>query len=310
MKGWWVAIAGAAAAAAILAMGIYTVRPSEAALVVRLGSPVLPARRSGIHWRWPGIDRVLRLEVTRTYTMPVGFRMIDETRGVAAQPAESQWLTGDTNSLSVQLTVQYQIVDPRAFLLGSADPVSAVRRGAEAAVTASLGSLPVDDVLTTGRVVLLDQVRRRTQTFLRESGSGIQILSVALRSIEPPEPVRAAFQDVQNARSDRERFVNDATGYANEILPRSRGEADALRQKAASDHNRRVEQALGDAHRFDTLAREAARNPSLLRERIYLETMQRILPRTRLFVIEGKGSDTRLRLFDPSRPVPPGVTGQ
>ncbi len=242
--------------------------------------------------------------------MPVGFRMADEVRGVAAPTEESRWLTGDTNSLSVQLSIQYQIVDPAAFLLGSEQPAEAVRRGAEAAVTASLGSLPVDDVLTTGRVVLLDQVRRRTQNFLQRSGAGIQIVSVALRSIEPPEEVRAAFQDVQNARSDRERFINDATGYANEILPRSGGEANAIEQSAAADSDRRVERALGDTHRFDALRREAARNPGLLRERIYLETMQRILPRARLFVIEGKGADTRLRLFDPAARVPPVAAGQ
>lgn len=310
MKAGWLAIAGAAGTAAILATGVYTVRPSEAALVVRLGSPVLPVERSGIHWRWPGIDRVLKVEVTRTYTMPVGFRMVDEIRGIAPSSEESRWLTGDTNSLSVQLTLQYQIVDPRAFLLESADPAAAVRRGAEAAVTVSLGSLPVDDVLTTGRVVFLDQVRRRTQDFLLRSGSGIQIVSVALRSIDPPEEVRAAFQDVQNARSDRESFINNATGYANQILPRSRGEADAIEQKAASDRNSRVEKALGDAHRFDAVRREAAHDPSLLRERVYLETMQRILPRTRLFVIEGKGSDTRLRLFDPGAPAASGATGR
>jgi modulator of FtsH protease HflK len=293
-----------AAVAVFVVAGFYTVRPSEAALVLRFGSPVQPVRRSGIHWRWPGVDRVLRVEITRPYTMPVGFRTADEVRGVAAQTEESKWLTGDTNSLSVQLTLQYQVADPAAFLLGSEDPPAAVRRGAEAAVTEALGSLPVDDVLTTGRVVFLDRVRRETQAFLNGSGSGIQILSVALRSVEPPEPVRAAFQDVQNARSDREKLINDATGYANETLPRSRGEAETLSQLAQSDRTRRIEQALGDAHRFEALRKEAARDQDLLRERVYLETMQRVLPRTRLFVIEGKGSDTRIRVFDPPLPTP------
>jgi membrane protease subunit HflK len=304
LKTRWLGATALALAAVFIGMGFYTVRPSEAALVLRFGSPVQPIRRSGIHWRWPGVDRVLRVEITRTYTMPVGFRMVDEVRGIAAQSEESMWLTGDTNSLAVQLTLQFQVADPAAFLLGSEDPPAAVRRGAEAAVTEALGSLPVDEVLTTGRVVFLDRVRKETQAFLNGSGSGIQILSVALRSVEPPEPVRAAFQDVQNARSDREKLINEATGYANETLPRSRGEAETLSQLALSDRNRRTEQALGDTRRFEALRREAARDPDLLRERVYLETMQRILPRTRLFVIEGKGSDTRIRIFDPSVPVP------
>jgi membrane protease subunit HflK len=302
LKTKWLGATALAIVAVYVAMGFYTVRPSEAALVLRFGSPVQPIQRSGVHWRWPGVDRVLRVEITRTYTMPVGFRMADEVRGIAVQSEESMWLTGDTNSLAVQLTVQFQVADPAAFLLGSEDPT--VRRGAEAAVTEALGSLPVDEVLTTGRVVFLDRVRKETQAFLNGSGSGIQILSVALRSVEPPEPVRTAFQDVQNARSDREKLINEATGYANETLPRSRGEAETLAQLALSDRTRRTEQALGDAHRFEALRKEAARDPELLRERVYLETMQRILPRTRLFVIEGKGSDTRIRVFDPSVPVP------
>ena len=309
MKTPWLGISAAAVVVAIVGSGLYTVRPAEVAIITRLGSPLSPPRRSGLHWRWPFIDRVLRLEVTRTYTLPIGFRPTDRAGDAGTQSDESGWLTGDTNSLSVQLTLQYQIVDPRAFLLGSADPASAVRRGTEAAVTASLGSLPVDDILTTGRVIFLDQVRRRTQAFLLESGAGIQIVSVSLRSIEPPEAVRAAFKDVQNARSDRERFINEATGYANETLPRSRAEANAVLQKAASDRVRRVESALGDTHRFAALAREGARNPSLLRERVYLETMQRILPRTRLVIVDGKGEDTRIHLFDsaPALPVPEGI---
>ncbi len=300
--------AALAAAAVIVGMGFYTVRPSEAALVLRFGSPVQPVRRSGIHWRWPWVERVRKVEITRTYTMPVGFRMAGESGATVSGADESMWLTGDTNSLAVQLTLQFQVADPAAFLLGSEDPPAAVRRGAEAAVTEALGSLPVDDVLTTGRVVLLDRVRKETQAFLNGSGSGIQILSVALRSVEPPEQVRAAFQDVQNARSDREKLINDATGYANETLPRSRGEAETLTQLALADRNRRVEQALGDVHRFEAIRKEAARDPGLLRERVYLETMQRLLPRTRLFVIEGKGSDTRIRVLDPSVPVPPAAS--
>ena len=309
MKTRWRGIAVAAIFVAIVGSGLYTVRPAEVAVITRLGSPLSPPRRSGLHWRWPFIDRVLRLEVTRTYTLPIGFRPTDPSGEAGAQADDSGWLTGDTNSLSVQLTLQYQIVDPKAFLLGSADPEAAVRRGAEAAVTASLGSLPVDDVLTTGRVVFLDQVRRRTQAFLQASGAGIQIVSVSLRSIEPPEAVRAAFKDVQNARSDRERFINEATGYANETLPRSRAEANAVLEKASSDRTRRIESALGDTHRFQALAREAARNPGLLRERVYLETMQRILPRTRLVILDGKFEDTRIHVFDsaPALPLPEGL---
>jgi len=285
-------------AGALLVAGFYTVRPSEQAIVLRFGAPQPLPKLPGIHWRIPFVDRVVRAEVTKTYTMPVGFRLADEVQRRESLPGESQWLTGDTNILSVRLSIQYQIADPAAYLLGSRFPPELLRRASEAAVTEALGSMEVDDALTTGRLALVDAVRKRAQSTLDQCQSGLRIASVAIRAVEPPDAVRAAFQDVQNARSDRERLINEATGSANESLPRARGEAQTMVQDAINVALRRTAKAGGDTDRFDAVRKEAERAPATFRQRAYLEAMERILPRMRLYVIEGQPGQTRLRLID------------
>ena len=148
-------------------------------------------------------------------------------------------------------------------------------------------------------LTLLEEVRRGTQELLDRWQSGVAVVSVALRSVDPPPPVLAAFQDVQDAKSDRERFVNEAESYANDTLPRARGEAEALVSAAASQRRRRVEEAHGDAARFDALRREASLAPASLRARLYLETLEKVLPRMRLYVVD---EGTRLRLVQPGTP--------
>ena len=292
------AAAGLLAAGWLLA-GITVLRPAQQGVVLRLGVPGLVPLGPGIHWRPAGIDRVVKVEVTKTETVPIGFRTVERGQTVSLPAEEGHWLTGDTNILAVQLAVQYRVARPVEWVVNGRDTPEVVRRAAESVVTSAMGTFPVDEALTGGRHTLLEQVRRGTQELLDRWRSGVAVVSVALRSVDPPPPVLAAFQDVQDAKSDRERFVNEAESYANDMLPRARGEAETLVFAAASQRQRRVEEAHGDAARFDALRREARLSPGPLRARLYLETLETVLPRMRVYVVDGA---TRLRLVRPEAP--------
>lgn len=276
--------------------GIVAVRTSQQGVVLRFGAPRPIPLAPGIHWVPFGIDTVVKVEVTRTETVPIGFRTAEGGRTSTLAADEGQWLTGDTNILAVELAVQYRVVRPVEWVVNGSDTREQVRRAAESVVTDAMGKLPVDEALTAGRLTLLEDVRRGTQELLDAWQSGVGIVSVAIRSVDPPPAVLAAFQDVQNAKSDRERFVNEAESYVNDTLPRARGEASALVSSAASQRLRRVQEALGDAARFEALRREASLAGGPLRARLYLETLEKVLPRMTVYVVDG---GTRLRLVRP-----------
>ena len=284
--------------------GIVVLRTSQQGVVLRFGAPRPIPLGPGIHWLPAGVDRVVKVEVTRTETVPIGFRVAEGGRSASIAADEGPWLTGDTNILAVELAVQYRVARPADWLVNGREAPELVRRAAESVVTDALGRLPVDEALTGGRLTLLEEVRRGTQEHLDAWGSGVAVVSVAIRSVDPPPAVLAAFQDVQNAKSDRERFVNEAESYANDTLPRARGEAESLVSSAASGRKRRVEEALGDAARFEALRRESSLAPAPLRARLYLETLERVLPRMRVYVVD---DGTRLRLVRPeAAPAGPG----
>lgn len=284
-----------------LLSGVVALRTSQQGVVLRFGAPRPIPLGPGIHWVPRGIDRVVKVEVTRTETVPIGFRSGEDGRTSPVAVDEGQWMTGDTNVLALQLAVQYRIARPVEWVASGGEAPELVRRAAESAVTGALGTLGVDEALTGGRLRLVEEVRRGAQGLLDSWRCGVDVVSVALRSVDPPAPVVAAFQDVQNAKSDRERFVNEAESYANETLPRARGEADALLSAAASQRLKRVEEARGDAARFEALRRESSLAPGPLRARLYLETLEEVLPRMRVYVVDG---GTRLRLVRPDAATP------
>lgn len=293
-------------AAIWLLSGLVVLRTSQQGVVLRFGVPRPIPLGPGIHWLPWGIERLVKVEVTRTETVPIGFRTAEGGHAVSLPADEGEWLTGDTNILAVQLAVQYRVTRPVVWVVNGRDTPELVRRAAESVVTDEMGKLPVDEALTGGRLTLLEAVRRGTQDLLDGWDSGVGVVSVALRSVDPPPPVLAAFQDVQNAKSDRERFVNEAESYANDTLPRARGEAEALVSAAVSGRQRRVEEARGDAARFEALRREASLAPGPLRARLYLETLEKVLPRMKVYVVD---EATRLRLVRPEAPAATSVPG-
>jgi len=284
----------AAAGAAVLLASIVVVGPQERAVVFRFGSPLKRTLGPGLGTRIPLVDRVVRVEVTRTFTVSAG--SADAGSGARA----ASFLTGDTNLLVAECALQYRIADPVRFLVGAADVSKTLKREGEGALTEELGASPVDDVLSVGRTALLERVRSRVQREADGRGLGVVVISAAWRSLDPAPPVIDAFQAVQNAAADRERLQNDARAYSDELASKARGEAQALIEGTEAARVQRVEAARGDANRFAALAREAGADPALLRSRLWLETAGRLVPKFTTYVIDGRGGGTKLRLVKES----------
>jgi membrane protease subunit HflK len=281
------------------ASGFYTVPTTSLAVTRLLGTVVDRTVPPGIHWWWPWpFGRVDRVEVTRTFTVPIGFSFGREARGIAPDPTLTRWLTGDTNVIQIRAKVNFRVADPATYLFGSERPEDILRYVIGAGFTDAASALPVDDLLTSGRLALIERVRARTQQQLDAWGVGLQVLAVNLESVEPPPPVVAAFQDVQNARADRERLVSEAEAYASGVLPVARGEADRAVNAAISYRDQRVNAARGDAERFVQLAAEHRRAPAILEQRLYLETAERVLRRVRRYVLDPAGAGLPIRVVE------------
>lgn len=283
-----------------LATGVYTVRSEELAVVKRFGRVIDRAVPSGIHYRlpWP-IDSVEVFEATTVYKMGVGMITRDYLRGIESPEELSLWLTGDTNILSVKVMIQYSVVDLPAYLYRMEGAQFLMARLAEAAITDVLGGIGVDDALTVERPRIAAEVRKRTQDRLDASGVGISINSVNLLSVDPPSQVIDVFRDVANAAADRERIINEASGYANSVIPRARGEADWIVQRATADRDARIDQAKGESTRFLSVLEEYRKIPDATRQRLYLEAMEEVLPRVKRYIVDVNGKDRfGLRVLD------------
>lgn len=295
-------LAGAGLALALLgyaALGLYSVDTDESAVAFVLGrarpADILP----GIHWNppWP-FGRVVVAKTATSFVMPVGYRMAPRP---GAEPISDLWLTGDTNVVAARVNVQYTIESLRRFLLAQEDPRELVRSVGERVFTRVLLASTVDDVLGMRRAALRLEVHRGIQESLDAEGVGIAVQSITLEELAPPSEgrVRDAFQAVQNARSDRERTELEAESYRRQALARARGEAQKLRSEARAARHRRIEIARGETQRFRALAREHARAPAVTEERLYLESLERLLPGLETYVVEpGDGGRVNLRVVE------------
>lgn len=278
------------ALAAWLATGVYTVPASSVGVERFLGRVSNAGAPPGVHWWWPWpVGAADRVEVTTSLTATIGFSAPDQPQERPSGFSAGRWLTGDTNILELRAKVTVRISDPAAWLFSGEDPVTLLQRVVGAVLTEATSATPVDDLLTSGRLALVARVRTRAQELLDTLGTGLQILSIDVQSIEPPANVIAAFQDVQNARADRARSISDAESYRNSLLPVARGEADGRVQESSSFRERRLNEARGRADAFGRLVEEHRRNPDLLEQRLYLETLEKVLPRVKRYVLTPAG---------------------
>lgn len=265
-----------------LLSGIYIVNPDEQGVVLRFGRydrTVDP----GPHYALPApLETVYKPQVTQVLRSEVGFRSVGQSATfqqgqVRTIAEEASMLTGDENIVNVQFSVQYKISDPVQYLFNVSAPAALVRNAAEAAMREVIGNSEIDSAITDGKLKIQSEATQLLQHILDRYGAGIQVIAVQLQDVHPPKEVIDAFKDVASAREDKSRIINQAEAYRNELLPRARGQAAAMKNQAEAYSATRVRNAEGDAARFDALRVEYDKAPKVTKQRLYYETMEDIL---------------------------------
>lgn len=289
----WAALSGLALLALYLGSGLYLVDTDEQAVVRRFGA-VVARVGPGMHYRlpWP-VDQVDVLKTTSVMKTGVGF---DLSGSGQRAMVGMELLTGDTNILSVALVLQYVVDDPTDFLFRTEDPRALIGSLGETVLTEAVVGMSVDEVLTTGRLEIQERVKTGTQAMLDRYESGIHVTSSNIMAITLDRSVAEAFQDVTDAMADRERARNEAQIYANNLIPKARGEAHALVRAAEGQKQQRRAEAIGNSGRFLAVLEEYEKAPEITRERLYLEAMEKVLPRVRMYVIDSKDGEARINL--------------
>ena len=274
------------AVAAYLGSGFYSAQSDESAVAFVLGRAVGRDELPGMHWNppWP-FGRVIVEKTATNFTMPIGYRVIERP---GEPPISDLWLTGDTNEITARLDVQYSVRSLAQLTLAHEQPRELLRRAGERVLSRFLVSEGVDAAITTKRAALQEFVRHELQALLDADGVGIQVQAVSIQELAPPleGQVRSAFQEVQNSSADRERSISEARAYEAQVLAEAQGEAQRRISEATATRYRRIEVASGEAQRFQALAREHDRAPQVTEQRLYLETLERLLPSLQTYVVE------------------------
>jgi len=271
---------------------VFIVAPDEEGVVKRFGVPVRTLE-PGPHFKIPLVETVLQPKVAKLYRVEVGFRTNQQARQQMV-PQEALMLTGDMNILAIEFIVQYKIKEARNFLFNVADIHETIGKAAEASMREVVGKSKIDEALTTGKAAIQQDTMTLLQTILDQYHSGVQIAAVQLQDVDPPEAVAAAFKDVTNAKEDREKLINQAQGYRNDIIPRAKGEAAELVNRARGFAQARVNRAQGETNRFLATLKEYNQAKDVISKRIYIETLEEILPNMEKIIIDGKGGERLL----------------
>lgn len=263
--------------------GIYIVEAGKRGVETRFGR-YSDTTTPGLSYHLPfPIEAVQIVDVDQRRAEEIGYR---SEGGMRSIPQEALMLTQDENIVDVRLSVQYQIQDPRAYLFNVLDPDLTLREVVESTIREAVGKSTMDFVLTEGRSDIVAEVLTQSQQILNDYGSGLFITNVNLQDAQPPEDVQAAFADAIKAREDEQRLKNEAEAYANEVLPRARGQAARRLEEATAYRDQVIARAEGEASRFNQLLIEYQQAPEVTRERLYLETMESVLTRSATVMVD------------------------
>jgi len=275
----------------ILWTSYFQVEPAEVGVVQRFGR-LVRITEPGPHLKIPfGIERVTKVPVQRQLNMEFGFRTIRSGTPTQYAPpseatlGESVMLTGDLNVAVVEWIVQYRIKDARAYLFHVRDVPETFRLMSEAAVRQVVGDHSVDEVITIGREEIARLAKEELQRLCEFYGVGIEVQQLVLQDVNPPDPVRPAFNEVNQAIQEKERAINEAWADYNKAVPKAKGEAEQAVRSAEGYALERENNAVGDAQRFEALHDEYRKSPAVMRKRLYLETMRDLVPRLERKVI-------------------------
>jgi len=286
-----------AALALWLFTGVYMVGPDEVGVVRTFGEYTRVAQ-SGLNYHFPyPIEQVNTPAVTEVKRIEIGFRTLNNGQYRTVEK-ESLMLTGDENIVDAEMIVQYKIKDPVAYLFKIVEPELTVREAAEASLRSVVGRNKIDETLTTGKFQIQEGTKTQLQLILDKYESGIHVVAVQLQDVSPPKEVIGAFKDVASAKEDKNRMVNQAEGYRNDVIPKARGEAEAMIRDAEGFRESRIKRSEGDAAKFTTILKEYRKAKSITQKRLYLETMERVLPGIEKIIIPDKDSGNMLNLLN------------
>jgi membrane protease subunit HflK len=283
----------------------FTVNPEEIGVIQRFGK-FTRVVSPGLNFKLPlGIETVKKVPVERQLKEEFGFRTKTadvRTEYVArAFQQESLMLTGDLNAGEVEWIVQFRISDPYKFLFKVRNAISTFRDMNEALMREVVGDRSVSEVLTIGRVEIANTVTTKLQELCDQYETGIKVDQVVLQDVNPPDPVKPAFNEVNEAQQEREKLINQARSEYNKVIPKARGDASRIIEEARGYAVERVNQSRGEAARFNAIFKEYLRAPEVTRQRIYLETMNDVLPRVGRKLITDNETTGILPLFQFSK---------
>ena len=260
--------------------GFYTLDEQERGVIFRFGAVQNEVMQPGLRWRPLGVDSVVPVNTTRVFV----------------EEHQAQMLTEDQNIVDVSLTVQYRIADPIAYVVNVRDPRESLKQATESALRHVVGSSTMDDVIGQGREAMAATVQERLQVYLNAYGTGMSVRSVNLDRGAPPREVEAAFDDVQKAREDEERFINEANAYAEQVVPEARGDAQRIIEQANAYRDEVVARAEGEASRFTALLTEYRLAKEVTRDRLYIDAMEEVLGSTSKVLLDVQGGNQMLYL--------------
>ncbi len=267
-------------AIAYIGFGVYQVDQQERGVVFRFGKVQEDVVLPGLHWNPPIIDNVEIVNVTR----------------LNSHSHKALMLTEDENIVDVSLTVQWRVNNPVDYIVRVRQPQVSLDHATESALRHVVGSSGMDQVITDGRAAVAAEVQERLQTYLDSYGTGIWISKVNIDESAPPNQVRDAFNDVQKAKEDEQRTINDANAYAESVIPEARGEAQRAIEQANAYRDQVIARAEGEADRFTKLLAEYKLAERVTRDRLYIDAMESILSRTSKIMVDVKGGNNLMYL--------------
>jgi membrane protease subunit HflK len=305
-----------------LVTGFFRVQPNQQAIQLVFGKPYGKPVEPGLHYNLPGpIGNVVVVNVQDQRRVVIGSRGSSQdrsttyTRGPRPTSTENLMLTSDENIVDIEFAVLWQIKDVLNYAFDVRNPEENVRAGAEAAMREVIGRSNLQYAQTEGRSRIEQDTKDLLQRILDEYGLGVRISNIQLLRVDPPQEVIPAFRDVQAARADKEKSINEANTYRNQVLPRAKGEAESIIQRGEAYKAEIIARASGDAQRFDQVYEQWAKAKDITTERLYLDTMEEVLRNVNKVMIDKNSSGAggvvpylplpELRSGQPATPVPP-----
>jgi len=290
--------------ALVMTSGVYTLKSEsgEKAVVTQFGKYLTTVEEAGLHWHIPIIQKVEIVKCDVVRSLEIGYRYAgtenSSNPSFVSVDNESLMITGDENLVHTEIAVQYRISSAKDFLFNSEDSVNSLKIAAEASVRRVVANHRLDDVLTDQKDMIQAEIREDLQNIVNEYRLGIDITKVSLQAVYAPPEVQEAFDDVIRAREDMNRYINEAREKANEIIPAAEAAAQEMINKANAYKEKRISEARGDVENFRQVLANYQLGPQVTRTRMYLETMQEILPKAKIYIMNDKGETVRFLPLD------------